>query len=192
MKTVLAELFGYLTPRAVVDVFQSYDVKLRGRHHSAPTLTLVEEAARGSAIVAGVVGFNGADVRGTFLLATTFELASLARPPSLRSEPLSRASSVDWILVRDWVGELCNQAIGRIKNRIHRYGIAFEVSPPTAFSGSSLVFAQPKGPAANRFAFSAGAHTVWFCLDALFDAERQVTAGTEETALGEGNVVFFD
>jgi CheY-specific phosphatase CheX len=192
MKTVLAEVLQDLPPRAVVEVFESCDVKLQRRAHLASSLTLVEADARGAAVVAAVVGFNGSDLRGTFLLATTFELAALARPASMRESPLSPASAADWILIRDWVGELCNQAIGRIKNKIHRYGIVFEVSPPAAFSGSSLVFAQPRGPLAKRFVYAAGLHTVWFCLDALFDMERRVSAGTDETVVGEGKVVIFD
>jgi CheY-specific phosphatase CheX len=192
MKTVLGELLRDVAPRAVIDVFHAYDVKLQNRQDSVPVLSQVPRTSGNGAIVAGVVGFSGSDIRGTSLLATTFELAALVRPASMRKTKLSSDSASDWIFVRDWVGELCNQAIGRIKNKVQRYGVGFDVGPPTAFSGSALVFALPKSPAAYRFAFGFGAYTVWFSLEAIFDMQRQVVAGPEDSVMGEGKVVMFD
>jgi hypothetical protein len=156
MSVVLADVLKDIARTAVVDVFSTYGIRLRPRPEPAPTPALVEASAGGAAIVAAVVGFNATDFRGTTLLATTFDLAADARPPGQRAIVLSPNSASDWIFVRDWVGELCNQTMGRIKNKIGRYGIAFNVSPPASFSGSSLVFALPKSPTAQTFAFEAG------------------------------------
>jgi CheY-specific phosphatase CheX len=192
MKTVLSELLRDVAPRAVVDVFQSYDVKLQTRQDLVPALSQVPTTSGKGSIVAAVVGFSGSDIRGTSLLATTFDLVALVRPPSMRKTKLSSDSASDWIFVRDWLGELCNQAIGRIKNKVQRYGVGFDVGPPMAFSGSALVFALPKSPATYRFAFGFGAYTIWFSLEAVFDMQRQVVAGSEDNVLGEGKVVMFD
>jgi CheY-specific phosphatase CheX len=169
----------------------AYEVRLKERR-PAPTAALVHEVAAGAAIVAAVVGFNGSDLRGTALLATTFELAALARPASLRKVPLSASTASDWIIVRNWAGELCNQVIGRIKNKLNRNGIALDVSPPAAFSGSALTFALPKSPAAYHFVFGTDHHTVWFCFDAQLDAGRPVAAGAVDKGAGEGKVIVFD
>jgi CheY-specific phosphatase CheX len=192
MTLALTDLLSDLARIAVSDVFQSYGVRLTRRPGPAPTPALVDAAAKGEAIVASVVGFNGADFRGTALLATTFELAASARPPAQRKTALSTTSAADWIFVRDWVGELCNQTLGRIKNRVSRYGVAFDVAPPAAFSGSALTFALPKSPVAHSFAFDAGDHTVWMCLDAIHDPLRRVTAASEDATAAEGKLVVFD
>ncbi|MGD0678421.1 MAG: chemotaxis protein CheX [Polyangiaceae bacterium] len=192
MKTVLSDLLKDAAPRAVVDVFESYGVRLKERPNPPPTPALVQEAAGGAAIVAGVVGFNGSELRGTVLLATTFELAAMARPANLRKKPLSTNSAVDWIFIRDWVGELSNQTIGRMKNKVSRFGVAFDVSPPAAFSGCALTFALPKSPAVQHFAFTVDGGTVWLCLDAFFDNARALTAGSPDASIAEGKVVVFE
>lgn len=189
---VLSDVLVDVARLAVIDVFQSYGVRLAHRGDTSPTPEIVQAAAGGLAIVAAAVGFHGVDFRGTALLATTFELAAIARPPAQRQRALSANSAADWIFVRDWVGELCNQTVGRVKNKVGRYGVHFEVSPPAAFSGAALTFALPKGPAAQTVAFQSGAHTVWSCLDAFYDAARRVSAAPEETNVGEGKLVIFD
>jgi hypothetical protein len=108
----------------------------------------------------------------------------------VRRQALSKDSAADWIFVRDWIGELANQVLGRIKNRLHPYGISFDVSPPAALSGSMLAFAAPKGPRPRVYMFVAGAKKVWFCIDAIYDANAMVSleGGTEEGPR-EGGIV---
>jgi CheY-specific phosphatase CheX len=199
MKTVLSEVVAHLAPTAVIDVFGSYGMRvepLREGPKSLPPnakkILIAPKDAPAEATVAGVVGFTGLAMRGTLLLATAFEVIAAARPGELRQRTLSKKSASDWILVRDWAGELANQVLGRIKNRLHRYGVSFDVSPPTALSGTALAFASPRGPAPQLHIFMAGEQQVRFCFDAIFDPGRKVSAEGPEGEASEGKVILFD
>jgi chemotaxis protein CheX len=199
MKTVLSEVVAHLAPTAVIDVFGSYGMlvePLREGPKSLPPnarkISIAPKDAPAEATVAGVVGFTCLAMRGTLLLATAFEVIAAARPGELRQRTLSKKSACDWILVRDWAGELANQVLGRIKNRLHRYSVSFDVSPPTALSGTALAFATPRGPAPQLYLFTAGQHEVRFCFDAIFDPGRQVSADGPEGEDAEGKVILFD
>lgn len=194
MSRILSDVLGELAPEAVIGVFASYGVHFSER--VAPAVRGMSIAPRApdtsGAMVAGVVGFTGVTMRGTLLLATTFELIATARPAEIRGHALSKNRAADWILVRDWAGELANQVLGRIKNRLRRFGVTFDVSPPAALSGPALTFAAPKGPAPQHRVFVAGQHKVWYCLDAFFDPSQKLAALGGETEAQEGRVIVFD
>ncbi len=198
---LLSEILRDLAPQALVEAFAAYDLKLREEQlSSVPTGSLLGAGSKpGDATVAGVVGFTGSAFRGTVLVASTFELIALARPPRLREKTLSKNSSSDWLMVRDWAGELANQVLGRIKNRLAAYGVVFDVSPPAALSGTALAFAQPKSPSPRQHAFAPAnpglpkEARVWFCLDALFDSAQKVApSGPIAAEAAEGNIIEFD
>jgi CheY-specific phosphatase CheX len=192
VKAVLSEVLADAARLSVIEVFQAYGVSLKPKRSASGAPAFMQAANSGAVIVASVVGFGGPDFRGTALIATSFELTARARPPAVSRRALSPNSAADWIVVRDWIGELGNQLVGRIKNKIMRYGISFEIAPPASFSGSTLTFAVPRSPNATSFAFEAGDQSVWMCLDALFDASRQVSPASEETTVAEGKVVVFE
>jgi CheY-specific phosphatase CheX len=192
--SVLSELLKELTPIAVVELFASYGVSVQ---EQPPGATATKRPAgspeqAGEANIAGVVGFTGSVMRGTLLLATTFPVVAAARPEMLRKRVLSSSLSSDWILARDWAGELANQVLGRVKNRLNRFGVTFEVSPPTALSGPALTFASPKGPAPLQHVFSSGNGRVWLCFDVFMDPEQRVTPRGPELGSLEGNVIVFE
>jgi chemotaxis protein CheX len=193
MNRVLSEVLEQLAPSAVVDVFASYGATYKEQPAPRPERNgpIVPKTMGGEAVVAGVVGFTGDTMRGTLLLAATFHVIANARPADLRKRPLSHDSASDWILVRDWAGELANQVLGRIKNRLHRYQVVFDVSPPTAFSGAALTFAAPRGPSPRHHVFTSGKDTIWFCFDALFDPVRRVSTDGAESEAAEGKVILF-
>jgi CheY-specific phosphatase CheX len=199
MNAVLSEVVEQLGPAALIDVFASYGLPVTVlKDKSKPPVPtpaktpIAPQMPPGEAMVAGVVGFTGVEMRGTLLLVSAFEVIAAARPPELRQRPLSKESFSDWILVRDWSGELANQVLGRIKNRLHRYGVTFDVSPPTALSGAALTFATPKGRSPQYHVFKTGDHKVWFCFDAIFDPGRKVSAEGAEGEAAEGKVILFE
>lgn len=72
-------------------------------------------------LLSGSMGFVGRNVRGTCLLATT-------EAPLLKSCP-TRGK------LRDWVGELTNQFVGRLKTKLLGCGIEVFVTTPIVLSG---------------------------------------------------------
>jgi CheY-specific phosphatase CheX len=194
MKKSVSEVLATIAPDALVEVFASYGVHLEEQAAPRPFRggSIIPKDAAGGAIAAGVIGFTGQTIRGTLLLATTLEIIGAARPAEIRTRPLSKSSASDWIIARDWVGELTNQVLGRIKSRLRSYAIAFDVSPPTALSGAALTFAAPKGPAPQHQVFVFRGQHVWFCLDAFFDSKREVEPRGEESEPGGGRVILLD
>ncbi len=188
MQRVLTDVLRELAPASLIQVFSAYGVSLR--EQAVPDR--FESISTNEAVAAGVVGFSGPSFRGTLIMAAPFELIAATRPVRARAEPLARNVSSDWILVRDWVGELANQVLGRIKNRLLTYGVTFEVSPPAALSGSALVFAAPKGPSPRVHTFVADARKVWFCFDSIYDSGRTVLLDANvESGASEGNLIEF-
>ena len=97
---------------------------------------------------AGIVGFTGANLRGTLVLAATSELLT----------QFHKAASTD----RDWTGELANQLLGRIKNQLLGCGIEIYVTTPVVIRGQHLA-PVPRGEL-QPYRFGSGGHTlvVWF------------------------------
>jgi CheY-specific phosphatase CheX len=144
--------------------------------------------------VGAVISLDGPRIRGALMLITTFGVAARTRPSRLGAAgQLSGGTARDWILVRDWTGELANQLAGRVKNRLHVFGITFQIAPPVSLSGRGLALALQKPQWGRTLAFGSGDG----CVRILFDlaAEPQLTtpsprAGAEEAAR-EGDIIEF-
>lgn len=75
-------------------------------------------------LLSGVMGFVGDSVRGTCLLAAP--------------EGAVRAAAPQDAAVRDWVGELANQLVGRLKGKLMARGATIAVSTPVVLRGVKL------------------------------------------------------
>lgn len=112
----MQELTDGVAAQVCIDLFQAYGVPIERTISPNP---LTEGLA-----FCGVVGFAGPSVRGVCLLATT-------EGPLVDSSPVPGMS-------RDWMGELANQLIGRIKNRLRTRGVEFYVTGPVVVRGQHL------------------------------------------------------
>jgi hypothetical protein len=125
----------------------------------------------------GVVGFTGEQLRGTLLLATS-------------SEPLGRTSPLRDSSLREWIAELSNQLLGRIKNKLLAHGVTLHLSTPVVLRGQQIAPLSRAELVPFVFACDGGYVCVWF------DAE--VTQGVDLTQLvateglvSEGSTTFF-
>jgi hypothetical protein len=191
MQRYLTDVLKELAPQAVVDVFASYDVLLSELSAAEWPPPVNEGRLRdASAPLAGLISFSSAAIRGSLILSSSFRLVAQARPPLARKTPLSAESAADWILARDWAGELANQVLGRLRNRLRIQGPVF-IAPPVVLSGAALTFALPKGPTPRLHTFSGRNQKVWFCLDALCDPGLKVSLdGTGDG--DEGRIIEFE
>jgi CheY-specific phosphatase CheX len=81
--------------------------------------------------VAGIIGFAGAHLGGT---------VAVRGPSSLVRGCLPIASAgLDVNVVGDWIAELANQLVGRTKNKCLRYGVSFQITPPTYAVANELL-----------------------------------------------------
>ncbi|MCP4502222.1 MAG: chemotaxis protein CheX [Deltaproteobacteria bacterium] len=129
--------------------------------------------------MAGVIGFTGDQMRGTLVLTCSGALVE---------EGDGRADQ------RDWIGEMSNQLIGRIKNRFLAYGITIWISTPVALRGFKLeLIADSNNEAAVRKTFSCpGGGAVAFFDAELVDGFKLQEASEEaEESQEEGELILF-
>lgn len=102
-------------------------------------------------LLSGSMGFVGRHVRGTCLLATT-------EGPLMKSCPTQGK-------LRDWVGELTNQFVGRLKTKLLGCGVEVFVTTPIVLSGVRIQ-PLPRGRL-EPFVFSSadGELLVWVEVD---------------------------
>jgi hypothetical protein len=106
-----------------------------------------EEFPSASALaVCGVMGFGGKQIRGALVMAATREPLEKTNPSGVTSQ-------------RDWVCELANQLMGRVKNRLLSLDIEILLATPAGLSGDNLSPGKVRAP--QVFAANGGFVCVW-------------------------------
>lgn len=134
-------------------------------HHGAPLL------------FCGVVGFSGDQMRGTLLLATS-------------REPLGRTSPTTDASLREWIAELANQLLGRIKNRLVPRGVLLHMSTPVVLRGQHIAPVSRAELVPYAFACEGGTVCVWFDAEVVdgIDLTQEVAV---EGVITEGTSTLF-
>lgn len=129
--------------------------------------------------VCGIMGFGGKSMRGALVLATTREPLEQTNPDGFGSQ-------------RDWVCELANQLMGRVKNRLVAYGVEILLATPAGLSGDNLSPAPGKLRAPQVFAAANGFVCVWIDCEYMDGFELHTTPlPNAEPAVPEGEAVLF-
>lgn len=129
-----------MTANACVELFAAYDVPLTQAGHS-------NWATTDEPLVSAIMGFVSAEVRGTCLLACEQGAIQSSCPKGGR--------------VRDWIGELANQLVGRLKVKLLGHDIEIGLTTPIVLQGIRL---QPLPKAAIEpavFCSAQGTVLVW-------------------------------
>ena len=121
-----------------------------------------------------VVGFVGPVIRGMFYVGMSGDGIR-----QLRAD-----------LYEDWIGELANQLAGRVKNRLSRHAISYDISPPITVRGERLSVAAA-ARIARGYVCSVGECWIWVLLDVLKVVEIKPADENEEPVI-EGNLLIFD
>jgi hypothetical protein len=127
----------------------------------------------------GLIGFSGKSIRGNLVLASS-------------AEPLERSNPARTVAVRDWMGELTNQLLGRIKNQLLLYKVELKVSTPLILRESHMAdLAARKVPSAALRGGSAGLVRVW--MDVTLSPGFQMSDHPDPSLAGptESETLFF-
>jgi CheY-specific phosphatase CheX len=154
-----------LAGAACVELMQAYGVQL------TPRVAWVESE---QIMFSGVMGFVGDAVRGTCVLAAPLGTIEAAAPKDASA--------------RDWVGELANQLVGRLKAKLMARGATIALSTPVVLRGVKLSPLPRTGVEPVVFQSSAGDVLVWLEVE----IEDNFQLG-EERALkaSEGELLVF-
>jgi len=136
--------------------------------------------------LAGFIGFTGR-VRGSLIMAASSRIFSATFP----SMPGSRSPTQDDLL--DWVGEMANQTLGRIKRRFCERGLDFDTSTPTAVKGRHLGARTPTREGIIDLVLTAGDELVSICFELVPPATGPIFQGAVEAipCSQEGDLVLF-
>ncbi len=127
----------------------------------------------------GVMGFGGRQMRGALVLAATQEPLEMTNPGGFSSQ-------------RDWICELANQLMGRVKNRLLSVGVEILLATPAGLSGENLNPTPGKLRSPQVFAVDHGFVCVWIDCEFSQGFELQMTpSGGFEAALPEGETILF-
>jgi len=105
-----------LVAEACIELFSAYG------HDLAPATDVLE--FQDDLVLSAVIGFSGGGLRGTCLVAT--------------NQGLLRSSCPVFCRARDWVGEIANQLIGRMKNKLRVYDVSLSLNVPRLIAGTNL------------------------------------------------------
>lgn len=131
-KVTVTEKINELATAACCELFADYGVNLARGHFDWGTSN--------DPLLSSVMGFVCAQVRGTCLLACERGPLEASCPPGGR--------------IRDWIGELTNQLVGRIKVKLLAYEIDVALTTPIVLQGIRI---QPLPKTASEPAvFSSG------------------------------------
>jgi chemotaxis protein CheX len=164
------ELIAELVVRSTEELFAAYEVEVEVSRRPGTNSESADE------VFAGVIGFTGDSMRGTLVLAPTRALL----------ERSHRGLSCE---LRDWAGELANQLLGRIKNRLRGVGIEIHVTTPVVLRGHYIV-PTPRGDGSLQcVATSPGKVMVWF--DGEVEPGTVLALRVVESGPIEGESVIF-
>ena len=163
----LASYVADLTAACCVELFAAYGVTL-----SPSTADFI---ASDEVLLSGVIGFVGPELRGTCLLVAN-------RTPVELSSPKKEHT-------RDWIGELTNQLVGRLKRKFLGYGLEVALTTPVVLSGVHLRPIPRRELSPRVFSTDSGSIMVWLEVEA--EPGFEFGPATSDSTNAEGDVVMF-
>ncbi|HEY3497078.1 MAG TPA: chemotaxis protein CheX [Polyangiaceae bacterium] len=132
------------------------------------------------------IGFAGPELRGALVLISTRKLVRLALPREVQD----RSSDEQ---LADWMGELANQLLGRIKNKLIAYGVNLAMGTPAVMLGLDLARKDRHRGVRRQFSFRHAEEALSVYLDAVAPAEFKLKVPSVPPVGGivEGDVAFF-
>ena len=164
------EVSDQVVPECVKALLEVYELAVDAAGEPVPD-------PESSTIVASI-GFASAQASGTLTLALAPRVAL--------------ATGASESAVRDWSGELANQALGRVKNRLLRYGVELQMATPVVISGERLTV-HPTNGERSTFRFSTSAGRVDTYVSARIDPDFVWVLGEDEGGeiAPEGDLLMF-
>jgi hypothetical protein len=121
----------------------------------------------------GIIGFSGRGIRATCLIGAEWRVVEA----SCRSR--GRA--------RDWIAELANQLIGRLKMKLVSHGVSVTMTTPLALSGVRVTPLPRLGVDPLAFSSAHGASMLWLEIET---DEQFVMTPARPLSVEPGDLVF--
>ncbi len=162
---------------AITEFFRDCGIESAPADEATPTRT--ESVTE----VGSMVGFRGEQVHGGLALVAPRALVVATLPVP------SDEARID-VQLRDWSGEMTNQLLGRLKNKLTACALDFEIGTPASFLATRFHFAlQPAadGVASACLVSSTGARVFLDCSLRILPRKED----SHSQSLAEGEVIVF-
>lgn len=136
-------------------------------------------------VLAAIIGFTDPKMNGSLVVMATSDCLTKSHPNAAMGMPIVEQD------VADWIGELANQLLGRLKNRVVRCGHGFSMNTPTVMAGSSIVLQSVKDQLSQDFYFSGGHGPIFLRLSAQIAPGTQFVETETKASATEGDTMFF-
>jgi CheY-specific phosphatase CheX len=159
------QLLDGIAADACRDLFASYGVTLDQRLRPGDPIVPVH--------LSGIIGFSGPGISGTCVLASSED-------PIARTNPVQGSA-------REWIAELSNQLVGRIKNQLLAHGAEVYVTTPVVLRGEHLAPVSRNALPPLSFATDRGNVFVWV----EFETAPELILGAPIETMAEGESMMF-
>jgi CheY-specific phosphatase CheX len=164
------DVINQVVTSACTSLFADYSLALV----PVDATTLTE---RSNIMFCGVVGFTGDQMRGALVLATS-------------GEPLGRTLPSTDASLREWIAELSNQLLGRIKNKLVVHGVTLHMSTPSVLRGELIAPVSKTPLQPYTFSCDGGVVCVWIDLEIVPGVDLTQVTDTPDL-LSEGSGFLF-
>jgi len=132
--------------------------------------------------LAAVIGFTGTQLRGSLVITYDNDLAMA-----------TCSDCGERVNILDWTGEVANQLLGRIKNKLLGHNVSIDLCTPVALSGEKLESTVGDSTTVRSFMFSTcyGACTLYFDCRIVEQFELGSGFQSDSAIREEGELVLF-
>jgi CheY-specific phosphatase CheX len=169
------------TAAACQDLFARYGVAVK-------QVAEGDEPLSPDFLLCSVIGFSGRDIRGTLVLALTETLPEISNPVA----GAARVAGTQDPTQRDWVGELSNQLLGRVKIELLRCGVEIYLNLPAVLRGKHLAPLPRTELKPLKFTLQGGAVAVWLEVETRPGFRIAVDGAADHSGPGAGDTLMFD
>lgn len=166
ISTSTTSFFIDMAAQSWIELLSAYGVELTA---SRPGW----EAQTDEPVLVGIIGFGGKGVRATCLIGAQRTLVEASC--RVRSRP------------RDWIAELANQLVGRVKMKLLGYGVSVTMTTPLALSGVRVTPLPRSGADPVSFSSQRGAAVLWLEIETDDDL---VLTPSRPLSVEPGDLVF--
>lgn len=99
--------------------------------------------------IASAIGYSSPQIKGSVTVLSPKSLLAKSHPNLQMEMPVGDQE------VEDWIGEISNQLLGRIKNKLLKFGATVSMATPSVLAGNAMVPKEPKEGASSTFKFQS-------------------------------------
>ena len=135
----------------------------------------------------GLLGVTAEGLRATVAIQTSDQILQDTFPADLDSDRDQK--------LQDWIGELSNQLLGRLKNKLIPYGCELTLGVPAVIQGSQLKTILPRRTEISSHRFITDQDNDIFLFLSTLEEEsftlHTPDTDTEDDFMAEGEILFF-